>query len=189
MRVESEMIMDRKARYVKKSSVMPKKAKPRFDSVAERRKHTDDLKHDPDLLHRMERAWENDRIVHEEGERCHRFVYGDQWGDMTMYDGEWMTEKSYLIKRGKVPLTNNVTRRLITAVKGNYLGQKSEPRCLPFNSESAPGAEMLSRALTTNWRRRYNSMSVQLSNAVENFLVKRRSCHGRILRAYAEWKV
>ena len=154
------------------SSVMPKKEKPRFDSVAERRKRTDDLKHDPDLLHRMERAWENDLIVREEGERCHRFVYGDQWGDPTFYDGEWMAERAYIIKRGKVPLTNNVTRRLITAVKGNYLGQKSEPRCLPFNSESAPGAEMLSRALTTNWRRRYNSMSVQLSNAVENFLIR-----------------
>lgn len=162
-----------KTRYIKMSAVMPKKSnKPKFDSIAERRKQSGDLRHDRHLLQRMEAAWENDRHVREEGERCHRFVYGDQWGDMTYYDGQWMTERKYLECRGKVPLTNNVTRRLITAVKGNYLGQKSEPRCLPFNSESAPGAEMLSRALTTNWRRRYNSMSVQLSNAVENFLIR-----------------
>lgn len=162
-----------KTRYIKMSAVMPKKSnKPKFDSIAERRKQSGDLRHDRHLLQRMEAAWENDRPVREEGERCHRFVYGDQWGDMTYYDGQWMTERKYLECRGKVPLTNNVTRRLITAVKGNYLGQKSEPRCLPFNSESAPGAEMLSRALTTNWRRRYNSMSVQLSNAVENFLIR-----------------
>lgn len=165
--------MATKTKYIRKSAVMPKKSgKPKFDSVAERRKQTDDKRRDPDLLHRVETAWENDRPVHEEGERCHRFVYGNQWGDMTFYDGEWMTEEQYLIRRGKVPLTNNVTRRLITAVKGNYLGQKAEPRCIPFNSDSAPGAEMLSRALTTNWRRRYNSMSTQLSNAVENFLIR-----------------
>lgn len=152
---------------------MPKKSgKTRFDSVAEHRRQLSDRKRDPDLLHRMETAWWNDDQVRIMGERCHRFVYDDQWGDMTYFDGKWMTERAYLEARGKVPLTNNVTRRLITAVKGNYLGQKSEPRCLPFNSESAPGAEMLSRALTTNWRRHYNSMSVQLSNALENFLIR-----------------
>ena len=163
-----------KTKYIRMSAVMPKKkaGKPRFDSIAERRKLQGDLHSDTKLLQRMETAWQNDKFVRREGERCHRFVYGDQWGDMTLFDDEWMTERKYLEKRGKVPLTNNVTRRLITAVKGNYLGQKSEPRCLPFSSEGAAGAEMLSRALTTNWRRRYNSMSVQLPNALENFLIR-----------------
>ena len=163
-----------KTKYIRMSAVMPKKkaGKPRFDSIAERRKLQGDLHSDSKLLQRMETAWQNDEFVRREGERCHRFVYDDQWGDMTYFDGEWMTERKYLEKRGKVPLTNNVTRRLITAVKGNYLGKKSEPRCLPFSSEGAAGAEMLSRALTTNWRSRYNSMSVQLPNALENFLIR-----------------
>ena len=162
-----------KTRYIRMSAVMPKKgSKPKFDSIAERRKQSDDLRHDTDLLHRMETAWRNDEYVRREGERCHRFVYGDQWGDMTYYDGQWMTERKFLECRGKVPLTNNVTRRLITAVKGNYLGQKSEPRCLPFSEQSAPAAEMLSRALATNWRRQYNNMGEQLSQALENFLIR-----------------
>ena len=158
---------------MRKSAVMPKRdRRPKFDSIAERRKLQDDPTNDAPLLQRFYTVWTNDEQVRQQGERCHRFVYGNQWGDMTFYDGKWMTEEEYLISRGKVPLTNNVTRRLITAVKGNYLGQKSEPRCLPFNTESAPGAEMLSRALTTNWRRSYNAMSVQLSNAIENFLIR-----------------
>lgn len=162
-----------KTKYITMSAVMPKKgAKRKFDSVAERRKRNDDLERDADLLRRMERAWENDRYVREEGERCHRFVYGDQWGDMTWYDGRWMTEREYLKCRGKVPLTINLLRRMISAVKGSYLKQKSEPRCLPFSSESAESAEMLSRTLVTNWRRSYNGMSEQCSSALENFLIR-----------------
>lgn len=166
-------VMATKTLYIKKSAVIQKRSgKDRFDSLAERRKQSGKTRKDEDLLHRMEVAWESDDTVRKEGERCHRFVYGDQWGDPTFYDGQWMTERAYLISRGKVPLTNNVTRRLITAVKGNYLGQKAEPRCLPFNPDTAPAAEMLSRALVTNWRRQYNSMSKQLSNALENFLIR-----------------
>lgn len=165
--------MDTKTTYRKKSDVMPKRRNAeRFDSIAERRKNAQDIRKDKDLLHRMEVAWNNDEYVRQEGERCHRFVYDDQWGDMTFYDGRWMTERDYLICRGKVPLTNNVTRRLITAVKGSYLKQKSEPRCLPFTAESSEAAEMLSRTLVTNWRRNYNAMSSQLSNALENFLIR-----------------
>jgi len=149
-----------------------RKSREKFDSVAERRKCKDNLRKDEDLLNRMKTAWDNDDQIRKEGERCHRFVYGDQWGDPVLYDGQWMTERAYLIKIGKVPLTNNVTRRLITAVKGNYLGQKSEPQCLPFTAEGAAGAEMLSCALTTNWRRQYNNMSTQLPTALENFLIR-----------------
>ena len=159
--------------YIKKSAVMPKVgARQKFDSIAERRKKSSDLRRDPDLLHRMETAWNNDEYVRREGERCHRFVYGDQWGDPTFYDGKWMTEKDYLISRGKVPLTINLLRRMITTVKGSYLKQKSEPRCLPFNAENREKAEMLSRTLVTNWRRSYNSMSKVCSDALENFLIR-----------------
>lgn len=159
-------------RYTKRSDVIKRKPAERFDSLAERRKQSQDIRNDSALLQRMETAWRNDEETRQEGERCHRFVYGDQWGDMTFYDGKWMTERQYLMCRGKVPLTNNVTRRLITAVKGSYLKQKSEPRCLPFSADSVEAAEMLSRTLVTNWRRSYNSMSAQLSNALENFLIR-----------------
>ena len=152
---------------------MPKSGnRQKFDSIAERRKQSSDLRSDADLLHRMETAWNNDDLVRREGERCHRFVYGDQWGDPTYFDGQWMTEKQYLIRRGKVPITINLLRRMITAVKGSYLKQKSEPRCLPFNAESTANAEMLSRTLVTNWRRSYNNMAVQCSDALENFLIR-----------------
>lgn len=160
-------------KYTKKSDIMPKrKIVERFDSLAEREKLKGDVRQDMDTLHRMEVAWRNDEYVRQEGERCHRYVYGDQWGDMVYYDGKWMTERKYLQLRGKVPLTNNVTRRLITAVKGSYMRQKSEPRYIPFGEDGTEGAEMLSRALITNWRRTYNNMSTQLANAIENFLVR-----------------
>lgn len=159
-------------KFTKKSDIMPKhRVVEKFDSLAERQKQSDDIRQENDILHRMEVAWRNDEYVREEGERCHRYVYGDQWGDIVEYDGKLMTERKMLQMRGKVPLTNNVTRRLITAVKGSYMRQKSEPRFIPYG-DNVDGAEMLSRALITNWRRSYNNMSAQLSNAIENFLVR-----------------
>lgn len=165
--------MATKTTYRKKSDVMPKRRNAeKFDSIAERRKKSDDIRTDNDLLHRMEVSWNNDDEVRKEGERCHRYVYGDQWGDMTFYDGRWMTEREYIICRGKVPLTMNLLRRMITSVEGSFLKQKSEPCCIPFSSDGAQGAEMLTRTLITNWRRSYNSMSSQTRSALENFLIR-----------------
>ena len=151
---------------------MPKRRiAEKFDSLAERQKQSGQIRQENDILHRMEVAWRNDEYVRQEGERCHRYVYGDQWGDMVEYNGKVMTERKMLQMRGRVPLTNNVTRRLVTAVKGSYMRQKSEPRYIPYG-DNIDGAEMLSRALITNWRRTYNNMNTQLSNAIENFLVR-----------------
>ena len=151
---------------------MPKRrVAEKFDSLAERQKQSGQIRQENDILHRMEVAWRNDEYVRQEGERCHRYVYGDQWGDMVEYNGKVMTERKMLQQRGRVPLTNNVTRRLVTAVKGSYMRQKSEPRYIPYG-DNIDGAEMLSRALITNWRRTYNNMNTQLSNAIENFLVR-----------------
>ena len=165
--------MATKTTYRKKSDVMPKKRNAeKFDSIAERRKKQEDIRTDTDLLHRMEVAWNNDDDVRKEGERCHRYVYGDQWGDMTFYDGRWMTEREYIICRGKVPLTMNLLRRMITSVEGSFLKQKSEPRCIPFSADSTEAAEMLTRTLITNWRRNYNSMASQTRSSLENFLIR-----------------
>ena len=165
--------MATKTRYIKKSAVLPKsKGRERFDSIAERRKKSQDISTDAELLDRFETVWRNDEPVRQEGERCHRYVYGDQWGDMVFYDGRWMTERQYIVCRGKVPLTMNLLRRMITSVEGSYLKQKSEPRCIPFGTDSMEAAEMLSRTLVTNWRRNYNSMYKQGASALENFLIR-----------------
>ena len=162
-----------KTKYIKKSDVVQKrKIAGNFDSLAERNKQIRGRSKGETLLHRMEVAWQNDEFDRQEGERCHRYVYGDQWSDLVKYDGVIMTERAMLEKRGKVPLTNNVTHRLITAVKGTFLKQKSEPRYIPYGADGAEGAEMLSRALITNWRRSYNNMPVQTSNALENALIR-----------------
>ena len=159
-------------KYTRKSDVLPRRNAERFDSIAERRKRSQDVHTDAELLGRMEAAWQNDEYVRREGERCHRYVYGDQWGDPVFYDGKWMTERDFLISRGKVPLTNNLLRRMITSVEGSFLKQKSEPRCIPFAPDGQEAAEMLSRTLITNWRRNYNAMSMQTRQALENFLIR-----------------
>ena len=56
-----------------------------------------------------------------ERERCKRFTYGDQWGDIVRTaDGRYVSEGRLIEDQGRQPLTNNLIRRLVKTIVGRY---------------------------------------------------------------------
>ncbi len=53
-------------------------------------------------------------------ERCKRYCYGDQWGDLVRVDGQWVKEEQYIRSLGSEPLKNNLIRRMVKQVLGLY---------------------------------------------------------------------
>lgn len=160
------------------------KGNPETDSVKIRHTEIGD-KNNAKLLDRAYMAWENMRSMREERERCMRFCYGDQWGDLieTPYKGRIMTERDYIKSQHKVPLTNNLTRRLVSSLKGAYLKQGVEPICVARDPDKSKEAEMLSMALQCNWQMADRNMETLLSSAIEDYAI------GGFLFSRESWEV
>lgn len=68
--------------------------------------------------------WRGLKKYREERERCKRYVFGDQWGDMIdLGNGVTMTEDEAIRQYGQLPLKNNILRRIIRNVIGVYRSQ------------------------------------------------------------------
>lgn len=66
-------------------------------------------------------AWQRLAPVRERRRRYARYTYGDQWSDLTTSRrGEIMTEHDKALTEGRMPLTNNLIRRLVKAVIGRW---------------------------------------------------------------------
>lgn len=79
--------------------------------------------------------------------RCHRYTYGDQWGDTINVDGKTITESAYLREQGKVPLKNNMIRNLVKSVLGQFEGSPTRPVCVARNREDQTYGEMMTLAM------------------------------------------
>lgn len=101
--------------------------------------------------------------------RCHRYTYGDQWGDKIKVDGEWITEGEYLRRQGKVPLKNNVIRPLIKSVLGQYRGTPTRPVCTARNRTEQTYGEMMTMALECVYD--LNNMDKLDAHSLESFLI------------------
>jgi hypothetical protein len=54
-------------------------------------------------------------------QRFKQFTYGAQWGDAVRdHDGTWSTEGEVAARNGRVPLTNNMIRRLVKNIVGHF---------------------------------------------------------------------
>ena len=73
-----------------------------------------------DLLDEAQRCWDSADGFRRRRERCKRYCYGDQWGDLVMMDGKWVREEQYIRHMGSEPLKNNLIRRLVKQVLGLY---------------------------------------------------------------------
>jgi hypothetical protein len=79
--------------------------------------------------------------------RCHRYTYGDQWGDRIVVGNKSMTEDAYLREQGKVPLKNNMIRNLVKSVLGQFEGGPTRPVCVARNREDQTYGEMMTLAM------------------------------------------
>lgn len=138
------------------------------DTVAARHaRHGDKM--NIELLERCQVLWANLHKARMERDRCFRYVYGDQWSDLIEYEGETMTEKQYISAKGNVPLVNNVIRRLVTSVVGQYVKAEMEPVVTARDRDEQKAGEMMTITLQTNWQR--NKMRVLLTKMMEDYLV------------------
>jgi len=102
-------------------------------------------------------------------DRCKRYTYGDQWGDLVEVDGKKMTEEEYIKQQGNIPLKTNLIRRLVTTVVGLYRGQSIEPTCIARDRDEQESAEVMSTVLQCNMQ--LNRMNKINARSMEEFLI------------------
>ena len=83
-----------------------------------------------DILLAAQEYYDLLRPMREEGERCRKFYFGDAWSDMIETNKGMMREDDYLRMQGRVPLQNNVLRRLGRSILGVYIDSDKEPICV-----------------------------------------------------------
>ncbi|MBR6180650.1 MAG: hypothetical protein IKQ77_05500 [Prevotella sp.] len=118
------------------------------------------------LLDETRRMWDAMSTFRKERERCKRYCYGDQWGDLIWVDGQWMREDNYIRSQGSEPLKNNLIRRLVKQVLGLY---RSENTSIKVLTDDKWVAERLEKALEDTGRT--NACDEVNARAMEEFLV------------------
>lgn len=122
-----------------------------------------------DILLQAQRCWDSLRQFRTERDRCQRYCYGDQWGDMIEVDGKMITESEYLRTQGGVPLKNNLIRRLVRSVVGVYRSQSKEPICAANDRDEQSLGDTMSVTLQVNWK---NNQKNELdARGFEEFLI------------------
>ena len=120
-----------------------------------------------DLLDEAQRCWDSAGDFRRRRERCKRYCYGDQWGDLVMMDGKWVREEQYIRHMGSEPLKNNLIRRLVKQVLGLYRqGEygKTRESNVPHDGDTA-----LREAIALT--RRINDIDELNARALEEFLI------------------
>lgn len=124
---------------------------------------------DEDLLQRASACEASLRNFRAERERCKRFTYGDQWGDMIEDCGRRMTEAEYIRSQGNFPLKNNLIRRLVRNVLGVFRGKLKIPGVQATDAGSAGEADCINRLLAENAEA--NRLVELYTRGMEEFLI------------------
>lgn len=123
-----------------------------------------------DLLSEAEGYWFAMSQFRHDRDRAKKYTYGDQWSDMVDVGcGQMMKEEDYIKKEGKVPLKNNLIRRLVKNVIGAYRGQNNEPICSARDRDEQNIGETFTVMLQCNWQR--NKMKEMNARCFEEFLI------------------
>ena len=102
------------------------------------------------VLDSARKHWDNMRGVRDDGERCHRFVNGDQWGDMIEFCGKRMTERAALIQQGYNPRTTNLLNRVVKNVMGVVLKNGNEPTAYSVDGNEQGVCDVINTLVTAN---------------------------------------
>lgn len=160
-----------------KSKIIPKHrlvrepgARQRMDTV----KWIKDQDRAEDVIWQAKLCWDSLRDFRRDRERCLRYTYGDQWGDMIMRDNECISEKEDIMNRGDVPLTNNLIRRLVRTVVGVYRNQNKIPACTAVDRDEQSLGDMMSTAVQVNWK--VNQKKELDARGFEEYLISGFAC-------------
>jgi hypothetical protein len=107
-----------------------------------------------DLLEECRRYWDSLRDFRERRLRSRRYHRGEQWSDLIVdpdsassTSPEYISEETYLMNQGKVPLKQNLVRKNIRNLIGQYLSNPSKTMVLSRIRENAEVTEMFTNAL------------------------------------------
>ena len=144
-----------------------------MDSVKEAKRFGD--RRAFEVLMQAQQCYANMWRFRRDRERCKRYTYGDQWGDIIHVDGRNMTEEEYIKRQGNVPLKNNLIRRLVKNVLGVYRSQSKEPVCTARDRDEQRIGETMSTILQCNMQK--NRMSEVYARTMEEFLISGMAVH------------
>lgn len=122
---------------------------PQTDTVEHAKKQSE-FGRNMQLIFRAQRAWDCLYNFRKDRDRCKRYMYGDQWGDLIEHCGQMITEEEYIKKQGNIPLKNNLIRRLVKTLLGVYRNQNSTPVVVARDREEQRLGETMSTALEYN---------------------------------------
>lgn len=121
------------------------------------------------MLYKAQQCWDGMSRFRRARARNLRYTYGNQWSDTITIKGETMTEEQYLLKRGQMPLKNNLIRRLVRNVLGVYRQQSKEPICVARDRDEQHLGDTMSTVLQCN--RQTNKMNELEARSMEEFLI------------------
>ena len=121
------------------------------------------------LLDETRRCWQQMEAFREGRERCKRYCYGDQWGDLVNVGTDWIREEQYIRSQGSEPLKNNLIRRLVRQVLGLYRSETKPLSCVACGEHSAEHSAVFSALLSCN--QRLNHADELNARALEEFLI------------------
>lgn len=122
-----------------------------------------------DILFDAQRCWDRMDLFRRERERCKRYCYGRQWDDRIVIDGHAMTEGEYIARQGRVPLKNNLIRRLVRSMVGVYRAQTKSPVCIARDRDEQEEGEVMTSVLQYNMQ--LNQMSELYARSMEDYLI------------------
>lgn len=155
---------------MKRRKLIPKNVLPPEDTVAYDRHNMVDNRN-MDIVFRAARAWDCMDKYRKERERCKRYMYGDQWGDMIEYCGRMIPEEEYIRMQGNIPLKNNLIRRIAKTVMGVYRNQSKTPVCIARDRSEQRLGEIMSTVLEYNNKHSLNEKKELDARMFEEFLI------------------
>lgn len=106
------------------------------------------------LLEQCRIYWDSLRDFRDRRLRNRKYHRGDQWSDLiedpettTTTSASYITEEQYILNQGKVPLKQNLIRKNIRNLLGQYLSNPSKTMVLSRIRDNAQVTEMLTNAL------------------------------------------
>lgn len=103
-----------------------------------------------DILDEAAAYWYDQREIRKKRKRLGRYTFGKQWEDLIPDPDnphKFITERDIIMRQGKTPLQNNMIRRMLNSVLGQFRTNQTEPVCTVRDSDEVKIGEMMTIAL------------------------------------------
>ncbi len=138
------------------------------------------------VLMQAKEAWETLENYRRRRTRCRNYTFGNQWSDaVALPDGRSMSEEMYLKEQGRVPLKNNLIRKLVKNVVGQFRSVQTQPVCVARDRKEQTLSELLSSVL--QYVHQHNHLWEIDGRTLEEFLISG-SCFHKIGYGYRRGK-